>query len=433
MSMLKAGFGKSVITPKVGARLMGYANRTSPSTGVHDDLHARALALDVDGQGWALCAVELCYLREPQVAAVREIVQRRTGFPGDRLFVSAIHNHSGPDDQDVKSWDSPLAELIANAVVQAVEGMRPARIGAGSGFLYGWSINRRWLDRPVDPFVGVIRVDDNDGHAIGVLSNFGCHAVVLGYDNLLISADWPGVTSQTIEGMLGPGSVCIVTQGGSGDVNPLTSPVRSRIQSGISIGTMKGRSYFGEPKGRFEWHIADRGGGTFEETTELGKAVGAEIIHVMRTIITKPSVDGLWVERATFDGSRHADDPPYPMEVEAPPHMTERPIPAGLDGERPMEVMLMGVQQLNIVLVGEPGEIFAETAVTMRQRMQTLGYEQPWAIGYANGWQLYLPPASAFPEGGYEVSWAVDLGLSTTLQDRIWAAIQPILREHAPR
>jgi len=409
---------------------MGYANRTGPSTGVHDDLHARAMVLEANGQTWAIGVVELCYLREPQVAAVREIVQKRTNFPGNCLFLSAIHTHSGPDDQDVNSWDSQLVELIADAVLQAVGHIRPARIGAGSGFLYGCSINRRWLDRPVDPFVGVIRVDDEDGQPIGVVANFGCHAVVLGYDNLLISADWPGVTSRVVEGMLGLRTVCIVTQGGSGDINPLTSQVRARLQSGISIGTMEGRTYYGEMKGTPEWHIGDRGGGTFEEVNELGEAVAEEINHVMKTIVTKPSVDGLWTVQVTLDGSRQQDDPIYPSHLEVPSHLTERPNPPGPNGERPVEIMMMGVEGPGIVLVGEPGEVFAETAVTMRRQMQTLGYAHSWVISYANGWQVYLPPESAYPEGGYEVSWAVDLGLSPTLQDRIWHVIQLKLQQH---
>jgi len=430
--MLKAGFGKSIITPRVGVQLMGYANRTRPSTGVHDDLHARALALETNGRSWALCAVELCYLREPQVATVRKIVESRTGFPGDRVFISAVHTHSGPDDQDGEAWEKPLSELIAEAVVQAIERMRPARIGAGSGFLYGCSINRRWLDRPIDPFVGVIRIDDENGNPLGVLANFGCHAVVLGYDNLLISADWPGVTSQTLERALGRESVCIVTQGGSGDVNPLTNQVRARLQSGISIGTMKGRVYYGDQNKGFEWHIGDRGGGTFEEAATLGENVASEIRRVMKTITTASSVGGVWTQNLSIEGSHQRDDPPYPEDVEAPPHVTERPIPSGPNGERPLEIMMMGIDGTGIVLIGEPGEIFAETAATMRREMQTLGYRSPWVVGYANGWQLYLPPAPSYPEGGYEVSWAVHLGLSPKLQDRIWEKIHPILKEHSP-
>jgi neutral ceramidase len=428
--MLRAGFGKSVITPKVGARLVGYANRTSPSTGVHDDLHARALVVEANGKVCALCAVELCYLRETQVSAVRQIVEKRTGVPRSQIFLCAVHTHSGPDDQNATEWEKPLPELIADAVVQAINALRPARIGAGSGFLYGWSINRRWLDRPIDPFLGVIRVDGGDGEPMGVVANFGCHAVVLGYDNLLISADWPGVTSSAIEEKLGAGAVCIITQGGSGDANPLTRQVRSRLQSGIPIGTMEGRVYFGDPRQKYEWHIGDRGGGTFDEAQELGEAVAAEITRVANTIGTASDRDGLWTAQITLDGSRQPNDPPYAQLGEAPTHILERPISAGPNEERMMEIMMIGIEKLDIILVGEPGEVFAETVVNIRRDLQALGYLSPWVVGYANGWQLYLPPLSAYLEGGYEVNWATNLGLSPKLQDRIWDAIHPTLRQH---
>jgi neutral ceramidase len=428
--MLKAGFGKSVITPKVGVRLMGYANRAGPSVGIHDDLYARAIAVASNGEGWALCTVDLCYLREPQVRTVREIVAQRTRFKPENIFLCAIHTHSGPDDQDKAGWDSPLTELIANAVVEAIERMRPATVGVGAGFLYGWSINRRWLDRPVDPYVGVLRVDDEGGNPMGVVSNFGCHAVVLGYDNLLISADWPGETCEAVEKTLGPQSVCIVTQGGSGDVNPLTEGVRSKLQSGNSIGTMKGRMYYGNPEEDFAWHIGDRGGGTFEEAKELGKAVAEEILRVTKSITTK-SARRVWNSSVVVNGSRQPDETAYSLSGEVPPHIIERPNSSEFDGKLPMELMMVGIGEGGFVAVGQPGEVFAETAVEMRRQAQSMGYDHAWTIGYANGWQLYLPPESAFPEGGYEVDWAIALGITPRLQNCVRDAIHPTLIQHA--
>ena len=46
MGTLKAGMAKVVVTPPVGTQLAGYAGRTDPSTGVTDDLYAKALVLD---------------------------------------------------------------------------------------------------------------------------------------------------------------------------------------------------------------------------------------------------------------------------------------------------------------------------------------------------------------------------------------------------
>jgi len=95
-----------------------------------------------------------------------------------------------------------------------------------------------------------------------------------------------------------------------------------------------------------------------------------------------------------------------------------------------MEFMVLAAEEPGLLIVSQPGEVFAETAMEFRRRLQTMGVVQPWTVGYANGWQLYLPPETAFPEGGYEVDWAVHLGISPRLQNRLWDSLLPILRQH---
>ena len=153
----------------------------------------------------------------------------------ENIFIFATHTHSGPAPQTESDWDRPLAEIVADAIVQAYESRADARLAAGFGQLFGYNINRRWLNRPADPSVGVLRVDRADGTPLAVLGNYACHAVVLGYDNLLISADWPGYASRMIEADLGHDCVVLFSQGGSGDVNPLTETVRQKLAAGIRL------------------------------------------------------------------------------------------------------------------------------------------------------------------------------------------------------
>jgi len=42
-------------------------------------------------------------------------------------------------------------------------------------------------------------VEDAGGRSIASVVNFTCHAVVLGSNNLMISADYPGYVSRTVE------------------------------------------------------------------------------------------------------------------------------------------------------------------------------------------------------------------------------------------
>jgi len=426
MGKLMAGFGRVDITPRLGCKLVGYGNRPGGATEVHDRLQARTLVLEDEQGFWVIISNEMCYLSAEMTAAIRTAVQARTGIAPERVFVTTTHTHAGPHDRHADNWDRPLAEITTDAVELAYNARQPARIGSGYGFLYGHSINRRWLDRPVDPGVAVLRVDDEYGKPLGLFANFACHSVVLGYDNYQISGDWPGYATTKLEQSLGPETVCIFTQGGAGDINPLVAGVRQHLTSGhpiIAIGNVS--AYYGSKDDLNAWNIGDRGGGTFAEVAELGDAFAAEVLHVAHTITTEVPAAPFWSEQVTVNAA--AD----PGEHDTKPNIaliTERPDIVD-PGNIPAEIMLLGLGDL--VLVGQPGEVFSETAITLKIRLRAMGYKIPALVTYANGFLVYLPEPGAFPEGGYEPAWAVSLGLSKQFQPRVWQAIEPVLKKRA--
>ncbi len=424
MATLKAGVGVSIVTPKIGCQLVGYFNRPEGSKGVHDDLHARALVLDNGETVIALCAVELLWLWTGIVADIRENVSKRCDLAPENILVACTHTHAGAGPHVADEWEMPLSGLIADAIVAAYEARQPAQAGFGFGQLFGYNINRRWLNRPTDPSVGVLRVDTLDGKPLAVLSNFACHAVVMGYDNYLISGDWPGYSSRHLEAQLGCSAMFV--QGGAGDVNPLTETVRQRLAAAHPVGTIGDLTGFYGGYHRADpsnWNIEDRGGGTFLECETLALAYNAEVLRVWRTIQTSTELP-LWVERTTVNGAAGADEPP--AEGLTPEYRSL--MPETSDGSIPLEVMMVGIGQA--VFMTEPGEVFSETAVEFRKRAQQMGYQFPWLVSYANGSFAYLPPRNAFDEGGYEVAWAKRVGLSKHLQDRVVEATLPILKHH---
>ncbi|MHB0874995.1 MAG: neutral/alkaline non-lysosomal ceramidase N-terminal domain-containing protein [Anaerolineae bacterium] len=415
MGALRAGFGRVDVTPRLGCRLMGYSNRQGVATGVHDPLLARALVLEAGGDRYALVACELLYASGPTTAAVRDAVERRLGIRHDHVFVAAIHTHSGPDDKDLGNWERPLGDLITDAVAAAVANLRPARIGSGFGVLHGHSINRRWLDRPVDPAVGIIRVDALDGTPLGLVCNFACHGVVMGADNLLISADWPGQACRDLEAA-GFGE-CLYFQGGCGDVNPLVAGVRSHLESGhtvVAIGDIG--AWYGERDDPVAWNIGDRGGGTFAEVAELAAAFAAEAGRVARGIRCGDD-GGIWAKRLEVDAARSPDEPLMPLRqgVQPAPLFDE-------NGRIPSEVMLLRIG--GILIVGQPGEVFSETSVRLRISLRLLGYHTPLLVSYANGAIGYLPEPEAFDEGGYEPLSPTVRGVSRYYQQRAWQAVR---------
>ena len=89
--------------------------------------------------------------------------------------------------------------------------------------------------------------------------------------------------------------------------------------------------------------------------------------------------------------------------------------------DEPVEVMALGIDGPDVVLLAQPGEVFSETGVDLRRRLRAAGVRHPFVVGYANGWRAYLAPGCAYPEGGYEVEWAVAMRHPETLQDDIRA------------
>jgi hypothetical protein len=433
MAELKAGVGRSIVTPRVGAQLIGYFNRPEGSTGVHDDLNARALVLDTGDTVVALCSVEILWIWASIIAQIRQAVAARCPLKPENVFIFCTHTHSAAGPHVPTDWEGrSLVDRIADAIVMAYEARQPARLGFGFGQLFGYNINRRWLNRPTDPSVGVMRVDTIDGKPLAVVGNYACHAVVMGYDNNLISADWPGYGCRQLEAEMnalgGDNPVALFSQGGAGDVNPLTETVRQRLAAGHpveSIGEINsfyGRMDAGLPDA---WNIGDRGGGTFTECETIGRAYSAEVMRVYRRIETRPDVP-LWIERVIVNGASGPDEPP----PEGLPEAYYAILTEVSEGNIPMEIMLVGIG--SAVLVSQPGEVFSETAVDLRKCGQQMGYAFPWLVSYANGAYAYLPPSNAFDEGGYEVSWARRYGLSRHLQERIMDAVLPVLQKYAP-
>ena len=423
MTEFQAGFGRVDITPAVGCRLIGYGNRAGGSVGIHDSLLARAMVIESAGQRWALVSCELCSLSAATVQKSRTAVERRTGIAPEHLFLAATHTHSGPHDRDTGSWERPLDELIADAVQEAVGYLRPAHIASGYGMLYGYSINRRWIDRPVDPGLAVIRIDDSTGKPLGLLANFACHAVVMGSDNLHISADWPGYACARLEAELGSDTTCLFFQGGAGNINPLVAGVRQHlrgVQPVTSIGNIS--TYYGSNDHGHIYNIGDRRGGTFDEVAELGNAFVVEAMHVYRGLQPTPPGRAPWSKQIVVQAVRGPEEPP-PGPSSRSPTVTdyEELLAAGI----PAEIMLFGLG--DVLLVGQPGEVFAETALKLRIWLRTLGYATPILVSYANGWLSYLPEPADFPEGGYEVSRAYGMGTSRYFQKRVREALERVI------
>ena len=94
---------------------------------------------------------------------------------------------------------------------------------------------------PVDPEIGVLRFDAEDGQTLAVVYNFACHPI-LGVPSGGNTADLVGFASKAIEESLGEGSMAFFLQGCAGDINPVLYKEVARPHDAEPLGNRLGLS-----------------------------------------------------------------------------------------------------------------------------------------------------------------------------------------------
>jgi hypothetical protein len=89
----------------------------------------------------------------------------------------------------------------------------------------------------------------------------------------------------------------------------------------------------------------------------------------------------------------------------------------------PVEIQAFAVG--DIAFVGLPGEFFAESGLRLKARSP---FPHTIAVGYAGGGVGYVPPASAFAEGGYETRLAPWSKVAPEAEQQILDAAVDLLR-----
>jgi len=217
------------ITPPVGSSMEGYSAREDVSQGVHDPLQGQVLLLKA-AEGEALViALDLLGVPLSFTHEIRSAIHDLTGIPRSTILVACSHTHSGPagiltDVPGLRTEADPalqaiLRRKIAGAAAEAQRSLQPARMGVGSGNLTGVGANRNNpLEGPQDREVLVLRVDGDNGEPLAVLMNYGCHPTILGHENLLFSADFPGAARRALNGIY-PQTAFLFINGASGDIS----------------------------------------------------------------------------------------------------------------------------------------------------------------------------------------------------------------------
>jgi hypothetical protein len=239
---LHAGVFRVDITPPIGISMCGYLARAGVSTGIEKPLTATAVILANGQKTLAILACDLIWIFNPDVDEIRSGIAGAIGTTPECVLINTSHTHCGPNVREY-SWESQtqkqlqraylenLKRMLVGCATAAAGRMRPVRIGSGQGT--SWiGINRRELDEsgkvflgenpngPMDPTVGVIRIDELDGRPLAVLFSYGCHTITMGPKCLQLSPDFAGPARELIEHATG--ATALFLQAAAGNINPIT-------------------------------------------------------------------------------------------------------------------------------------------------------------------------------------------------------------------
>lgn len=395
---LQAGVAKSNITPPLGGSMYGYGARGSNvSAGVHDPIFAKAIVLSDGTQKLAVVTLDLGSMPRESTLNIRKLVQDATDI--DTVLLVASHTHSAPSlVAGFPNQDSPyigeLESKIAEAIAAANDKLQPATIGVGWGRAEEGH-NRRWVNddgtvtmlwgnrerkptKPLDYAVGVIAVDTPAGKPIATLVNFSCHPVVLGPENLLISADYPGAMMGQLENEVGGQAMFV--QGAAGDINPF-------------------------------WDKTAPEDGAFEQVTKMGETIAKEVQRVRGEIAQWETDVQLDLARQEYELQQRWDFDDPDAKKSADPDFA-RIMQYYLDGfkrERNAEVntVLIGSR---IALATFPGEFFVEHGLHLKESSVI---KNTFFVGYTNGAVGYFPTIRAAAEGGYGATSATVVEVGT--------------------
>lgn len=376
-SSLQAGAAKIKITPETPIPMSGYAVRKDPFKGVREDIYARAVVIS-DGKNKALIlSGEVIGFSHSFWEECTNIIIKETGIPRENIFLSAVHNHSGPVtgvynkevSPEVSAFVNGLKNKLVEVTRMAIKNLSPASIGVGKGECLmninrmapngkgGISLGRNPYG-PCDHEVGVIRIDNASGKPIAVMVNWPCHGVVLGPKNYYITGDWPGSASRYLEEHIGGDVVVPMIIGASGDINPLYGP---HIDYEVSSSYLFGKEAIAE----------DLGKETIRVYNNI-KTTGKGNISALQRVISLPAKE----EEGKFQQPESKKN-------------------------NMLEVRLSALKIGGIILTGVSGEVFNQISVKMRGQSP---YSNTFMVCHCNGSSGYLITDEAYGIGGYEVN-----------------------------
>lgn len=410
---LRVGAAAVVITPPEGTPLAGYYGYRGTKS-VLDDIHSKAIVLELGDTKAALVVCDLISLPRHVVTEARRQIEKATGIPGANVMISATHTHTGPVLNRESSLDElvgattdlgrryteRLPELIAKSVAEAHKKLTPVRASAVSGKEEGISFNRRFHMKdgtvswnpakrhpdivkpagPIDPEVGVVYFDTPKNLPVATYVNFALHPDTVGGEG--VSADYPGVVSKILGDYRGPEMVTLLANGCCGNINHRDiqwldgqkGPREAHRIGTLLAGSVLRASRDLKPVATDSLRVRSE-----MVKLPLAKITDADITAAKETVKAVKDPKTKFMDKVkAFQVLDVAARDGKPLEVE-------------------VQVITLGDQ---VAWVSLPGEIFVELGLAIKKASP---FPLTNIAELANGSIGYIPDKPAFAQGNYEV------------------------------
>tara|TARA_R110001592_G_scaffold96331_4_gene276746 strand:- start:56234 stop:57664 length:1431 start_codon:yes stop_codon:yes gene_type:complete len=446
MGQMRAGVAKMDITDREAGA-------------VNDPLFAKAMVLDDGNTKLVIITLDVVAVEgigpipEGFMQTVRTQIQKKLGIPPSNVLINASHCH-GIVRKDVD-------QLTLEAVFAANGNMVKVKAGTGTGFENRIMENRRVylkngnqadmrraypfppdeeIDKigPIDPEIGILRLDKLNGDNLAVIYNFAVHPIQ-GVPNGGNTADIIGFASKVIEDNM-EGTMAFFLQGCGGDINPVsykgveTPPDAEPLGNLLGLSVLNALKNIPSTKGnkihlineKMELPMADFQSRIKELEERQSKLVNAlrgtnvnlktylGLLNEHNYSVANPSAYAyryLHEERIGADGLHTWDEVNkndivnyqnniYTMEelVRVNTNLALVKMHKELaQGELMLSVEISALNIGDFYLVTFPGELTVEIGLSIKERSK---YASTFVAGYTNGYIYYAPTAEQLKNKG---------------------------------
>ena len=371
IGQFEAGWGSRSITPPIGTPLAGFgARKGKPSTGVHDEIFVKALAVSDGTDTAVIVGADMLIVPENVAELVRLRVSKQTVLTTNEILFNASHNHSGPGGFAPgfasKAFNGPydpnipdfLARAFTEAIVEAYQSLEPAKVTHGGVDAPEYIRNRTRREGLVDSELSYMLVEQKDGDRCFLVS-YSAHPTILGAENMQFTGEYPGFLVRRIKEQTGAEAIYL----------------------GGSVGSMSPRP--------------PEGDSPFDCCRAMGTALADKVLEaVTDTTLFKDKVD---IASIGFP----IELPPFQLRLSKNWRVSKFLFPVlGVDADGWMHAVRIG----DIALVGTPADYCGEISIDLKSRMQNR-ISDLWVLSFNGDYVGYISPDKYYydkdEKGGY--------------------------------